>query len=178
MSEEKRMHKVNVILAAPPEWEPKSVADTIYEMIMDLIEDDQPFSEVSVRVDPLNSDAPMPKVAMATLEIMRVYTESLRVRAKEYSISEMLDEGLAKIEHGITDLAACMRVLDKVQDKFTKSIIPLEVISAEDLGEAPREVLHAMAHQMGLGSPECNDMDAEDLADWIKERTSPKRTIN
>lgn len=178
MSEEKRMHKVNVILSAPPEWETKSVVDTIYEMIMDLIEDDQPFSEVSVSVDPLNSDAHMPEVATATLEVMRIYAEGLRVKAKEYSISDMLDEGLSKIEHGITDLTACMRVLTKVQDNFTKSIIPLDAISAEDLEEAPREVLHIVAHQMGLGPAECADMDAEDLANWIKEKNEPKRTIN
>lgn len=178
MAEDKKAHRVSVMLNSPEVWKSQEVADTIYEMIMDLIEDDKPFSEVNVTVDPLNSEAVMPDVAHETLELVSVYMEALRIKAKEYGVLDMLREGLETVEHGVTDLRACLRCLEQVQDKFSKSLIPVKMLDMDNIGEAPEDILHAIAHRMGLDPAECEGMNPEDFVEWIKNKLEPKRTLN
>lgn len=178
MVEDKKAHRVSIMLNSPEVWKSQEVADTIYEMIMDLIEDDKPFSEVNVTVDPLNSEAVMPDAAHETLELVSVYMEALRIKAKEYGVLGMLRKGLETVEHGVTDLRACLRCLEQVQDKFSKNIISVEMLDTDNIGEVPEDILHAIAHRMGLEPSECENMNTDDFVDWIKDKVNPKRTLN
>jgi hypothetical protein len=174
-----KVHKINVIVTTDKEWESDDVADTIKELLeMENDTEDPSFTDIGVASDPTNDGTDMQEAVEETLDLLSLYCTYLRMRLDEHKGLELFNTGMTMIEHGVTDLKACVRCAQIFANK-TSPNIKVAKIGLKELEDAPEEILHAIAHVMGLESGPCRTMSRQDILEWIKNnmRGEP-RTIN
>lgn len=180
MSEDNtKVHKINVIVTTNKEWESDDVADTIKELlVMDNDVEDPSFTEIGAASDPTNEGTDIQEAIGDTLEILSLYSSYLRMRLDEHKGLELFDVGMAMVEHGITDLKACVRCAQVLANEVSP-YIKVAKVGLDDLIHAPEEVIHAIAHTLGMERGVCKDMSKEEMIDWIKDNVRGEpRTIN
>jgi hypothetical protein len=176
-----KVHKINVIVTTDKEWESDDVADTIKELLeMDNDVEDPSFTEIGAASDPTNDGTDMQEAIEETLELLSLYCSYLRMRLDEHKGLELFNTGMTMIEHGVTDLKACVRCAQTFANKIEiPSNVKAVKVGLDDLNDAPKEIVHAVAHMMGLEPGECELMSKEDMVDWIKDNVRGEpRTIN
>ena len=180
MSEDTKLHKINVLITTDKEWKSADVADTVQELLaMENDVEDPSFIGIDAASDPTNNDRDLPDAVEETLEILELYCSFLRMKLEENKGLEIFDEGMSMVEHGITDLKACVRCAQTLSSKIRPDNIKIAKLGLKDLEDAPEEILHAIAHVMGLEAGACQVMSRSDMLEWIKNnmRGEP-RTIN
>lgn len=176
--ETQKEHRLYVVITTDQSWKTEAVAEKVQDMLIESQDEDGPFEEVIASADPINEDTEIPEAMEGTLSLMDIYTEFLREKAEQGGTLEIFREGMERIEHGITDLKACARCLRTISAQQMLPSFKVQMIDKDNLEEAPEEVLHALAHRLGLEPPECEMMNRDDMIKWIKEHTEPPRTIN
>lgn len=171
-------HRLYVIVTTDKSWKTEDVAKQVEDLLIDSQDEDGPFEEISATADPINEDTVMPDAVDGTLSLLDIYIGFLREKAEDENVLHIFREGLERVEHGITDLKACVRCIKLFSADMQSPELRVKTLNSENLDEAPVELLHVIAHKMGLESPECATMDRDDLIKWIKERMDPPRTIN
>ena len=176
MEEKGKIHKINVVIATNDDWQSQDVAEQVAELLQMENEDGGPFENIHAKPDPANEDTETQTAMEESLALIEFYTGILRIKIEDHRGLGMLWEGLEKVEHGITDLKACLRSIKFIAEK---SSLQVAKVGLQDLDEAPPEVLHAIAHYMGLKEEECKEMSPEDMVDWIKSAVAgPPETVN
>ena len=179
MSEDNtKTHKINVIVTTDKEWKSDDVADTIRGLLeMDNDVEDPSFTDIAAASDPSNADTDLQDSIEGILELVELYARLLKAKVDDHKGLEMFKEGIETLEHGVVDLNACLRCARFVASKSPD--IKIAKVGLDELDGAPEEVIHAIAHTLGLGKGECMDMSKEEMIDWIKNsmRGEP-RTIN
>ena len=180
MSEDTKLHKINVVVTTNSDWKSDDVADTIKELLeMENDVEDPSFTEISAISDPTNNDMGIRDSIEESLEILSIYCAFLKMKLEEAKVMDMFNEGMSMIEHGITDIKACARCVQTFSSKLVPNDIKIAKLGLKDLEDAPEEILHAIAHVMGLEAGACQTMSRSDMLEWIKNsmRGEP-RTIN
>lgn len=179
MTEDTRMHKINVLVTTDKKWKSEDVAATIKELLeMENDVDDPSFTDIDVVSDPTNIDTGMQEAIEETLDILSLYSSYLRRRLGEHNILHMFEEGISMIEHGVVDVRACVRCAQIFASK-SKPDVKVAKIGLKELEDAPEEVLHAIAHVLGLEPGLCETMSRDDMLAWIKNSMKGEpRTIN
>lgn len=179
MAEEPIIHKINVTLLADPKWKSKEVAETVTELLVMDNDGGGPFSDIRALPDPVTDDAAeIPEVIEEVLDLVHVYATFLHHKIANNAGLEALDEGVQKLEHGITDMKACMRCLTFIAEKLQKPEMHVARLDYRDLKEAPEGIVHAVAHEMGLDPDSCKTMSKDDMVKWVLEKVEGPRTIN
>lgn len=177
MSEEAlKEHRLYLTVSTNPEYKTENVAKLVQDLLIDLQDEDGPFEEVSASMDPINEDTEMPDAVEGTLTLLDIYTGFLREKTEDDNMLEFFRAGIEKLEHGVTDLKACVRCIKLFSSQMQEG--PQIKIMQGNLEDAPYEVLHALAHKMGLEPSQCATMDRDDLVNWLREKMDPPRTIN
>jgi hypothetical protein len=179
MSEETpKEHRLYVVITTDRSWSTENVDKQVQELLIDLQDEDGPFEEVMASADPINEDTEMPDAVDGTLSLLDIYTGFLREKAEQEGVLEVFREGLEKLEHGVTDLKACTRCIKTIGAQQMPGL-QVRMLDQSNLEEALPELLHALAHKLGLDSPTCATMDRDDLIQWIRSQMEPPpRTIN
>lgn len=172
---ETRIHKINITLQAPEEWTSDSVAETVKELLVMDNEDEGPFAEITSVPDPISSDGETGVAVEESLSLIQLYTNFLKMRASEGGAMDLFRDGIEKLEHGITDLNACVRCMHYISDKLPFKVMTLR---DDDLADAPEELLHTIAHNMGLDRDTCHTLSKDDVIKWIREKTRGEETVN
>lgn len=170
-----KIHKINVTLHTPEEWTSNAVAETVKELLMMDNEDDGPFTEIVTVPDPVNGEEETGVAIEESLSLIRLYTDFLKIRISDGGAMNLFREGVEKLEHGITDLNACIRCMHHISDKLPFKVMRLQ---DKDLDDAPEEILHVIAHDMGLDRDTCHTLSRDDIVKWIRERAHGETTIN
>lgn len=177
MEEKGKIHKINVVIATNDDWESKDVAEQVAELLRMDNEDDGPFENIHAKPDPANEDTETQTAIEESLTLIEFYAGVIRIKVENHRGLGMFWEGIEKVEHGITDLKACVRSAKFIANKT--SDVQVAKLGLQDLDEAPPEILHAIAHSLGLEEGECSNMSPDDMADWIKSAVAgPPKTVN
>jgi len=175
-----KTHKINLIITTDKEWKSDDVAETVQELLeMDNDGVENPsFIDVEAMSDPTNSDVGLQESIESSLGVLEIYAECLEYKLNENKALEMFKSGIDMIKHGITDLKACVRCAQFLSSKLHPDI-QVAKVGLEDLQHAPKEVIHAIAHILGLEPGVCESMSKDEMIEWIKDNVRGEpRTIN
>lgn len=172
---ETKIHKINVTLHAPEAWTSDAVAETVKELLVMDNEDGGPFKDIITLPDPVNGEGETGVAIEESLSLIRLYVDFLKTRVSDGGAMNLFREGIEKLEHGIVDLNACIRCMHFISDKLPFKVMKLK---DEDLDGAPEEILHAIAHGMGLDGDTCHTLSKDEIVKWIREKVRGEDTVN
>jgi len=180
MTEDTRTHKINLIITTNKEWKSEDVVKTVQELLEmenDGVENPS-FIDIEAMNDPTNSDMGLQDSIESSLGVMGIYADSLEYKLSTNNALEMFKDGINMIKHGITDLKACVRCAQFLSAKLHPDI-KIAKVGLEELKHAPEEVIHAIAHTLGMDHGACEGMSKDDMIAWIENNVRGEpRTIN